>query len=100
MIVHLLEVIDEPIDIGEFLYRDIVVGLELGLWFLLATGGESVLFAVLDLVDFFFVDLGELSEGGEAAVEVGDLVKSSVDLLIAADGREVDYFCGREGEEE
>lgn len=46
----------------------------MSLWLFLVAGGKGILFSILDLVYLFFVDLGEVSEGREAAVEVGDLV--------------------------
>lgn len=74
MILHLLEVIDKSIDIGQLLYGHIVVGCELSLGLLLITGFKGGLFAILDLVYLFFVYLGEVAEGRESAIQIGDLV--------------------------
>lgn len=46
----------------------------MGLWLLLVAGLEKILFTILDLVDLFLVDLGEVAKGRESAVKVGDLV--------------------------
>ena len=46
----------------------------MSLWLFLVAGGKGILFSILDLVYLFLVDLGEVSEGREGAVEVGDLV--------------------------